>query len=63
MRKPTEGMWSSWVGAGLACAKGLGGSAFRVTLVDRWNLHLFQPLLYQVATGDPDGAVHREDDP
>jgi NADH dehydrogenase len=24
---------------------------FRVTLVDRWNHHLFQPLLYQVASG------------
>jgi NADH dehydrogenase len=37
--------------AGLACAKGLHDERFRVTLVDRWNHHLFQPLLYQVATG------------
>lgn len=37
--------------AGLACAKGLRDERFRVTLVDRWNHHLFQPLLYQVATG------------
>jgi NADH dehydrogenase len=37
--------------AGLACAKGLDDERFRVTLVDRWNHHLFQPLLYQVATG------------
>lgn len=37
--------------AGLACAKELGGTPCRVTLVDRWNHHLFQPLLYQVATG------------
>ncbi len=37
--------------AGLACAKGLNEERFRVTLVDRWNHHLFQPLLYQVATG------------
>lgn len=37
--------------AGLACAKRLGGSEFRVTLGDRWNHHLFQPLLHQVATG------------
>ncbi|MBL9132278.1 MAG: NAD(P)/FAD-dependent oxidoreductase [Verrucomicrobiaceae bacterium] len=37
--------------AGLACAKGLQDRRFRVTLVDRWNHHLFQPLLYQVATG------------
>ena len=37
--------------AGLACAKGLSDERFKVTLVDRWNHHLFQPLLYQVATG------------
>ena len=36
--------------AGLACAKGLRDERFQVTLVDRWNHHLFQPLLYQVAT-------------
>jgi len=36
--------------AGLACAKGLADEKFRVTLVDRTNHHLFQPLLYQVAT-------------
>lgn len=36
--------------AGLACAKGLAGDGFRITLVDRTNHHLFQPLLYQVAT-------------
>ncbi len=37
--------------AGLAAARELGGRAgFRVTLVDRRNHHLFQPLLYQVAT-------------
>ena len=35
---------------GLAAAKKLAGSAVRVTLVDRSNHHLFQPLLYQVAT-------------
>ncbi len=37
--------------AGLQCAKKLRGKNIRVTLVDRWNHHLFQPLLYQVATG------------
>lgn len=37
--------------AGLACAKGFPEERFAVTLVDRWNHHLFQPLLYQVATG------------
>jgi NADH dehydrogenase len=36
--------------AGLACAKALNDEHFRITLVDRWNHHLFQPLLYQVAT-------------
>lgn len=35
---------------GLACARALAGSAVRVTLVDRRNHHLFQPLLYQVST-------------
>jgi NADH:ubiquinone reductase (H+-translocating) len=36
--------------AGLAAAKALGGSRARVTIIDRRNHHLFQPLLYQVAT-------------
>ncbi|MCW1884785.1 NAD(P)/FAD-dependent oxidoreductase [Luteolibacter flavescens] len=37
--------------AGLECAMKLAGdSRFAVTLVDRTNHHLFQPLLYQVAT-------------
>src|SRR6202453_4107559 len=35
---------------GLAAARGLAGTACRVTLIDRRNYHLFQPLLYQVAT-------------
>lgn len=35
---------------GLAAAKALSGSGARVTLIDRSNHHLFQPLLYQVAT-------------
>ena len=36
--------------AGLNAAKGLGNiSGIEVTLVDRTNHHLFQPLLYQVA--------------
>jgi NADH:ubiquinone reductase (H+-translocating) len=35
---------------GLAVAKGLAGAPFEVTLIDRNNHHLFQPLLYQVAT-------------
>jgi len=37
--------------AGLECARTLAGDdRFEVTLVDRTNHHLFQPLLYQVAT-------------
>jgi NADH dehydrogenase len=35
---------------GLAAAKALKDAPVRVTLVDRANHHLFQPLLYQVAT-------------
>lgn len=36
--------------AGLSAAKALAKAPVRVTLVDRRNYHLFQPLLYQVAT-------------
>src|SRR6516165_2377783 len=36
--------------AGLAAAKALRKTPARVLLVDRTNHHLFQPLLYQVAT-------------
>jgi NADH dehydrogenase len=36
---------------GLETAKRLSGANVRVTLIDRQNYHLFQPLLYQVATG------------
>jgi len=35
---------------GLSAAKALGGKPVQVTLLDRTNHHLFQPLLYQVAT-------------
>lgn len=35
---------------GLNAARAFAGSDTRVTLVDRRNHHLFQPLLYQVAT-------------
>jgi NADH dehydrogenase len=35
---------------GLACAQKLGGTDAAVTVVDRRNHNLFQPLLYQVAT-------------
>ena len=43
------------VGGGFAGLYAAGASAAtprsRVTLVDRRNFHLFQPMLYQVATG------------
>jgi len=35
---------------GLTCAQALARADIRITLVDRTNHHLFQPLLYQVAT-------------
>ncbi len=35
---------------GLECAHRLAGAPVSITLVDRRNHHLFQPLLYQVAT-------------
>jgi NADH dehydrogenase/putative oxidoreductase len=37
--------------AGMACAAALRRTGARVTIIDRQNYHLFQPLLYQVATG------------
>ncbi len=36
--------------AGLTAAKELAGAPVEVTVIDRRNYHLFQPLLYQVAT-------------
>jgi NADH dehydrogenase len=36
---------------GLSAAQTLKGADVDVTLIDRRNFHLFQPLLYQVATG------------
>src|SRR5437762_437046 len=36
---------------GLAAAQKLKRAPVEVTLIDRRNFHLFQPLLYQVATG------------
>lgn len=36
--------------AGLAAARELRSAPVRITLIDRRNHHLFQPLLYQVAT-------------
>ena len=36
---------------GLACAQALRRAPVRVTLIDRRNFDLFQPVLYLVATG------------
>jgi NADH dehydrogenase len=36
---------------GLYAARELGKSSVHLTLIDKRNFHLFQPLLYQVATG------------
>ena len=36
--------------AGLQVAKGLTSSLFDLIIIDKHNYHLFQPLLYQVAT-------------
>ena len=35
---------------GLYCAKSLKNAPVKITVIDRRNFHLFQPLLYQVAT-------------
>jgi NADH dehydrogenase len=35
---------------GLAVAQGLASAPVRITIIDQRNHHLFQPLLYQVAT-------------
>src|ERR1043166_7812344 len=37
--------------AGVRCAQHLADADVDITVVDRRNFHLFQPLLYQVATG------------
>ena len=42
--------------AGLQAAKALRGAAVHVTVIDRHNYHLFQPLLYQVATASLEPA-------
>ena len=45
---------------GLRAARQLAKAPVRVTLIDRNNYHLFQPLLYQVATAwlSPDEIAH-----
>jgi NADH dehydrogenase/putative oxidoreductase len=50
---PPEGPHVVIVGAGfggLAAAQGLRHTACHITLIDQHNYHLFQPLLYQIAT-------------
>lgn len=42
---------------GLATACKLAGKDVRVTLIDRQNHHLFQPLLYQLATASVDASA------
>ncbi len=41
--------------AGLTAARALAGEDVSITLIDRRNHHLFQPLLYQVATAGLSG--------
>src|SRR5436189_4940990 len=48
-QKPTVIIIGAGFG-GLQAAKKLGRKNVRVTVIDRTNYHLFQPLLYQVAT-------------
>ncbi len=43
--------------AGLAAAKALADKDVTVSVVDSKNYHLFQPLLYQVASGDLDAEA------
>src|SRR5262245_63886458 len=53
MSKPRRSPQVVVVGAGfggMAAARGLARSPVQVTIIDRSNHHLFQPLLYQVAT-------------
>src|SRR5271155_2630940 len=45
---------------GLSAAQALKNAPVRVTLVDRHNYHLFQPLLYQVAAGPLRDILHKQ---
>jgi len=47
---PTKIVMSGQDLVGLAAAKALRGTQASVVLIDRTNHHLFEPLLYQVAT-------------
>ena len=46
---------------GLAAARALRRAACRITLLDERNYHLFQPLLYQVATASCRRRISRPD--
>jgi NADPH-dependent 2,4-dienoyl-CoA reductase/sulfur reductase-like enzyme len=48
---------------GLNAATALRHEKVEVTLIDRRNYHLFQPLLYQVATAGPVAGGHRAANP
>ena len=37
--------------AGIQACRALAKSEVRITLIDKRNFNLFQPLLYQIATG------------
>ena len=49
-RKPPQVIIVGAGFGGLEAAKKLACEGVRLTLIDRTNYHLFQPLLYQVAT-------------
>jgi NADH dehydrogenase len=51
MSKPSKVVIVGGGFAGLSAAQRLTSDLLDVTLIDRRNYHLFQPLLYQVATG------------
>ena len=44
---------------GLAAAKALGRAPVDIVLIDKQNHHLFQPLLYQVATAALSSSAFR----
>ena len=48
---------------GLNAARALKDAPVRVIVIDRQNHHLFQPLLYQVATAAAQPERHRLTDP
>jgi NADH dehydrogenase FAD-containing subunit len=47
--------------AGIYAVQALKRAPVRVTIIDRRNYHLFQPMLYQVATAglNPSDITHR----